>query len=376
MSLLNLSRLLRPAAATVALAAVLMLPNAVHAQPAGGGEKPAAERSERPRAGERRQRGGQTGRYMEMLRAELAKLDLTEDQLTKIRDLGQNLRTDLTALREKHGDDRQALRQAGRERMSRFRGAIGEVLTEEQRAELRTAMEQLRREQGNQPRRARGAEAGERAGPERRGPRREGGFGRPSTRPSDATSSRFESRLQNRAESADLSTLPLDLPLLTATGNETTLGQNLHANRPTVVLLGSYSAPSFRERLRDLPWLVGELRTPGGRSADLLVVYTKERHPSDGWTHADNADAGVVIPQHADANARMEAARMVRERLPARTGVSLVLDTMDDSLLGRVADNDPGDHVLILKPDGTVAARQRWFDPTAIIDLVADAEEK
>ncbi len=261
--------------------------------------------------------------------------------------------------------------------MSRFRGALAEVLTPEQRKELRDSMKALREERPERPRRNAGprSEAGERPGPGARPPRGAGGFGRPATRPGDDRPSRFESRLQDQVDRDQLVAVPTDLPLLTATGRETTLAQSLAEHRPTIVLLGSYSAPSFRERMADLPWLVDQLRTPSGRSADLVVVYTRERHPSDGWTNPKNDEAGIAIPAHTSAEDRLEAAKRVRSELPDRTGVSLLVDTMDDRLASLVAGDEAGDHVVVLRPDGTVSARQRWFDPTAIVGLVEAAAE-
>ena len=68
----------------------------------------------------------------------------------------------------------------------------------------------------------------------------------------------------------------------------------------------------------------------------------------------------------------------VRNLLPKWPGLSLVLDDMDDELLSRIAGDvdEAGDWAAIVLPDGTITAKQRWFDPTAIPALVAEARSQ
>jgi Spy/CpxP family protein refolding chaperone len=345
------------------VAAAAAVPTVASAQP---NQKPEARQPD----GEQRRGQRPAGRYLEMLQAELQKLDLSEEQQTQVKTLVAELRIDLKSIMQQNKGDREATRQAARERMSRFRASIQETLTADQAEQLKESMKQLRQDRPQRRDRANRPEQGSRPSMERG---RRGGFG-PTTQPRvDREPGRFESRLADRADGGRIEALSLDLPLLTPTGRETTLASGLAENRPTVLVLGSYSAPSFRERMKDLPWLLDTLRDDGSRNADVLVVYTKERHPADGWTNPRNEEEGVAIPAHASADDRVAAANQVREALGDRSGLTVLLDSMDDTLHARVAGDRPGDHVLILRPDGTVAARQRWFDPTAIPELVANS---
>ena len=191
---------------------------------------------------------------------------------------------------------------------------------------------------------------------------------------SAATASRFVGRIKAAASEADA--LPLDLELLRPTKAAVPLKALLAENRPTVIVLGSWSAPSFRDRTADLPWLVDNLRTPGGRSADLVVAYTRERHPAGEWQTPRNEADGISIAAHATADDRVAAAAAARTAVPDRVGVSFVLDSMDDALLEAIGGgDDEGDWAVVVTPDGTVSAKQRWFDPTAIPGLVAEARE-
>ncbi len=344
------------------LAATLVAGSVASAQTTKPATRPAAEQR-------RSNLQGQGGRYLRQVIELVQGLDLTEDQQVELRGKVKDLQADLKNINDTHGDDRRARTKAARERFVRFRTDLGDILTPNQQKALQAKM-QAARKQGDRRdpnRRQNMPEGNEAKMPEN--VRGSGGFGDKAASVDEAP---MPSRFADRLRGGVMKPLPADMALLTGTGNDVTLGDLLAEHRPTIFVLGSWSAPSFRDRVADLPWLIDQLRDSTDRQADLVVVYTRERHPDGGV--ARNEEENISIPQHASADDRVAAARVVRERLPTnRPGVTVVLDTMDDVLLEHIADGQAGDFAIVVKPDGTIVARQRWFDPTAIPALVDQA---
>jgi hypothetical protein len=160
-------------------------------------------------------------------------------------------------------------------------------------------------------------------------------------------------RRLSRPEGATVGTmLRGDLTLYTLSGRERMLSTLLAEHRPTVIILGSLSSPSFRDRLMDLPWLAREM----GRNGDLLIVYTREQHPEGGdWQVPRNEMGQILIPAHKTLAERIKLAERVRDADGMR-GQSVVVDSMDDTLLkafvGKEAVNRPQNTAVVVSPGG------------------------
>jgi len=129
-------------------------------------------------------------------------------------------------------------------------------------------------------------------------------------------------------------------------------------NRVYVLVFGSYSCPSFRHRAAGLEKLRKEL---GGR-ATVLVVYTKEAHPIDEWDAARNKDEGVQVEQPTTPAARKALALQARDTL--KLSPLVLIDSMDDKLASSFGLLPNG--AVVVGRDGTIVARQKWFEPGAL----------
>lgn len=180
-------------------------------------------------------------------------------------------------------------------------------------------------------------------------------------------------RRLSRPQGAAVGTmLPTDLTLYALNGRERPLSTLLARNRSTVIVLGSLSSPSFRDRLPDIPWLVPQL---GG--SELLIVYTREQHPAGSeWEVPRNEAENVHIPVHKSLEERIEQAMRVHEAQGLRGRV--VVDAMDDALLKAIVSEEaidrPHNTAVIVSPEGNVLARQDWFDPSGIPSLLEGLE--
>src|SRR5207249_3356519 len=80
--------------------------------------------------------------------------------------------------------------------------------------------------------------------------------------------------------------------------------------RVLVMVFGSYSTPVFRDRAAGLEKLARD-----HRSAEFLLVYTREAHPAGAKELDRNKDDAISITQPADEKARMEQAKKTKETL-------------------------------------------------------------
>ena len=322
--------------------------------------------------------GGQTGRYLRRLERAASDLGLDPDRRAQFEELTDVLRDDLAALADEHGEDRRALARAARARLADFRGAVAGVLDDGQRDRLREAMAPPSRRRGPATRPAisggdvaamTGGLGGMTAGT-MTGDAPAAGPGPVELAPPE---SRFLDRLRDPGGLAVGERVPAGTNVLTAVDRPVALRDLLGEHRPTLLLLGSASSPTFRDRAGDLRWLAERLRVDGVRRAEILVVYTREQHPAEEWQAARNVADGFVIPAHETAADRLETAGNFGRWANLRAiDVEVVADTMGDAALTALAGGPSavGNFAFVVAPDGTIVARQRWFDPTAIPALV------
>lgn len=331
----------------------------------------------RPNAGPRV--GGQAGRYVQrMVRAVLA-LDLSADQREQVDTLAASLRTDLRQILEENEGDRQAITRGVRERLADFRNEVSEVLEPVQREQLRERLEAMRpdnerRDNDRRPGMTPAGAAEEGMGMSMMG---EAAASNPAPIAPSSTDSEFLARLEAPAGVTVGQKLPDGLQLLTLQNRQVSLQSQLAEHRPTIILLGSASSPTFRDRVGDLAWLRTALSTPSGRSADVLLIYTREQYPAGDWNLERNETDGFLIERHPDAETRTNTAMNLRRWGGLDwPGLEVLADTMDDATLVALTGSVSavGNFAFVVQPDGTVIGRQNWFDPTGIPALVAAAE--
>lgn len=353
-------------------------------QPPQPGAQPGAAR---PQGGP----GARVGQYIEQITAALQQLDLSEEQKPQVETALTSLRQDLrrmTAEARENATDPETAGQAVRQRMEQFRQTLMEILTPEQAQRLREEMQRRNPQQGNRP-------PGDRPPgdqpPDRPPGDRPPGEMAPGQAPMQENDPRAQRRgREGRGEGGDETissenafldhltappgldigqALSTDVAVVTLTGKQRPLRELIPRSKPLVVLLGSASSPTFRDRVADLLPLRQEI----GRDADLLIIYTREQHAAGEWTVERNTRDKIEIPQHADIEARIAAAKTLK--LQGEIRIEIVVDTMEDSAVKALVGESPHCAALVFAPDGRLVGRQQWLDPTGLPGLVAEARK-
>jgi thiol-disulfide isomerase/thioredoxin len=128
--------------------------------------------------------------------------------------------------------------------------------------------------------------------------------------------------------------------------------------KPVVFLFGSYTSPSFRDRM---PALI-ELSKKLGNRVTFVVLYTREAHPKGQWEVQRNIDEEIYLDQHQSLDDRMAAARLARDKLGIPFDV--LPDPMNDAMT-KLLKGFPNAAVVV-DAKGTIIARQKWMEPTGI----------
>ena len=100
---------------------------------------------------------------------------------------------------------------------------------------------------------------------------------------------------------------------------------------------------------------------PGTR-ATIYVVYSKEAHPLGGWEVDRNKAEGISIDDPQTLDARRALASKTRDALKLSTPI--LIDTMDNAAM--TAFGAGANSAYVIARDGTIAARQQWFEPAAL----------
>lgn len=317
------------------------------------------------------------GQYFEQLAAAFQQLGLNDEQRRQVDEALTALREDsrrIMAEARQNGADPQAAQQASRQRMEEFRQTLEGILTPEQMRQLNEEMQ--RRTQrpppegnpppGNRPPPQPGDGQGR---PDQPGMAMDGTRGDQAEQTDQVNRSAFLDRLNEPPGLAVGERLGDTVKVVTLTNKERPLRETIPRSKPLVVFLGSSSSPTFRDRMADF----FSLRQQIGRDADLLIIYTREQHAAGEWTVERNKEEGIELPQHADIESRIAAARDLRQDGELR--IEVVVDTMDDSALMALVGGSPHCAALVFAPDGTLVGRQQWLDPTGLPALVAEARE-
>ena len=333
-------------------------------------KKKMAER--RPQGGPRQGAEGpgpttRPGPLGQRLRENLEKLDLTDEQKKKVEVVLADAKKQGEELREGlMSGDEQAREQFGAIMMD-VRRQIGEILTPEQRDKLTDMMPPPGEGQGSPPldgqrRRARPG------GDEMQGDEMRDGDGGPGN-PRRPRQSREERRTRGPTTApapgsgAKIGTPAPAFELTRLDGKP--VRPSSFAGRVGVIVFGSYSSPSFRQRAPDIEALAKQF----GSRAQFLIVYTKEAHPAADWEVERNKDAGIAVEAHKDAAARAAQAEKTEHAL--NLSIPIAPDTMDDAVSTAFGTFPNG--AVVLSRDGVIVARQQWVDPGGLAKRIEQA---
>jgi Spy/CpxP family protein refolding chaperone len=275
----------------------------------------------------------------------IEELNLTEEQKPKFRELSEELRSRVQELMALRDSDPDAFRAQSRELMQEAQQRAREILTPEQREQLR---ERMRQNAGDRAQRRQGSDAGDDRAMEPPPPP-SGDAPPPPPPPSNPGGGRVQAPPDIGAT----------IPAVAFTGLDgKTVQLSSFQGRIVVLVFGSYSCPSFRDRAADLE----RLRSEFANRAHFLIVYTREAHPLGEWEVERNRDEKVRIEPHADLEARRAMARDAVNRL--KLTIPVLVDDMSDSAVAAWGLFPNG--CVVLNRDGTVAYRARWTDPHAL----------
>jgi hypothetical protein len=277
------------------------------------------------------------GQLVDRLRENLAKLDLTPEQKTKVDAAIEDVRGTMKELREAvQAGDEMAREKLG-VAIQDARTEITAILTPAQREKLRGMMQSA---PGERPQM--GPDMMEGDGPMRR---RDARRGRQDQRPASRPAAGADA-LKPGMRAPDFALKRLDGQVVRLASFE---------GQPLVIVFGSYSSPSFRQRAAALEQLKREF----GQRATFLVVYTKEAHPKGEWEVERNRDEEIAIEPHKDLDGREAMAQKAKDAL--KITVPIVLDTMDDAAATAYGLAHNG--AVVIGRDLKVVVRQQWFDP-------------
>lgn len=128
-------------------------------------------------------------------------------------------------------------------------------------------------------------------------------------------------------------------------------------SRPVVLIFGSYTSPSFRQRVQQFQSLAKEF----DKSVDVVVIYTAEAHPKGEWEVERNQQEGIEVAKHLNMDERFAAARLARDKLKLSTELMpIVPDKMDDAFTHSLGGFPNG--MAIIDGSGQLYARQKWAD--------------
>jgi Spy/CpxP family protein refolding chaperone len=292
--------------------------------------------------------------YLQKFRSAINQLDLSQSQKAQVADLFNQMAAKLQAIRRDP-----TLRGAGREAITNFRDQLLQILTPDQRQQLRELMLSSPASPAS-PAPASGAAAAENANkpavmmtPENQD-HSDNAAGAPTAAATD----------DNPAPTTAVagSAAP---PFRLLTPGNAEIKFDSFAGRVVVMEFGSISCPTFRDHIAAM----AQLQDKYGARAYFLLVYTREQHPAGGWESARNQADGISVPQPPDMTARQKQAEKVRQALHITLPIGV--DGMDDAV-SKAYGGFPNATVVIGR-DGRIAGRQQWTDPSGLPRLIEAA---
>jgi Spy/CpxP family protein refolding chaperone len=332
------------------------------------------------------------GMIAERLREAIPKLMLSDEQATRVKELFDDLRPRADALRQQIEMGNADAREKARELAEESRQKLREILTPEQQETLRDLMRQSPPAAANDAPRGRGPGANRR---NRDGASTRAAAGADkSDQMSDMTMSGAGGDMMSMEGAAGAAARRGNKPAAPGEAPDPTTAKpgasapgpaigdpapDFTLNKPDgaqvslasmkgrviVLVFGSYSAPTFRNRAAALE----KLRSDLGIRATFFIVYSREAHPSGEWEVARNKEDGISVEQARSMDARKSAATTAREKLKLATPI--LLDTIgNDTALAYGAGINSA---YVIGRDGKIAARQQWFEPLALRRAIENA---
>ena len=301
------------------------------------------------------------GMLADRLRENLQKLELSDEQKAKVKDLLEDVKARGEALRAQLQSGGEEARDKMRQLFEETRQKLANILTEEQRTKLRDLM---------------GGPPGERPGrPDR------AGSAAPTTTKADAGADMMmmDGDAKPKTKSANRKAQPSDFKIPAAgpapgdAAPDLTLRKldgstlQLSSLRGRVVVLefGSYSCPSFRNRAAAME----KLRNDYGPRAQFYVVYTREAHATGEWEVDRNKDEGIQVEQPKTLDARKTLASAARDKL--KITVPILIDSPENE--AAKAFGTGANSAYVINRDGKIAVRQEWFEPNALRRAIDEA---
>lgn len=304
------------------------------------------------------------------LRETLGELDLSNEQRAKVDEILRDAQQKMAALRRDAAGDPQALRGKVAGIMDEVRGGLTAVLTPEQQRTLREKMEAAAPPNDVPARPAERPAARTPASPKPDETMQGGEPMTPAPKPAAPSTPRAAAPVTPTpspapappaAPKVEVASVRVgqpapDLALTRIDGKPTTLAA--YKGKPTVLIFGSFSCPSFRDRLP----LLEELKKQYKRDVNFVVIYTREAHPMGGWEVERNLDQEIKVAAHQTIGDRLTAARQMQTALDVT--LDMAVDPFDDTASATFAGFPNG--AAVLDRDGKIVLMQKWCDPWGI----------
>lgn len=288
------------------------------------------------------------------LRQNLQKLDLSDEQKQKVRELMMDMQSKARDLRESagNGDD---MREKMQGLQQELRDRLKDILTPEQQQKL----QDLTGQEGG----GAGRDAARRAKPE--AGKASADAGDNMMMKPDGMEDEHHTRAPKPAPADTADALPPQTlhagdaaPEFRLTGLDGKVFELSSLKETPIVLeFGSYTCPVFRSRAAAME----KLRSQYSGRVRFLIVYTKEAHPVGGWEVERNKQEGIRVQQPMDLTGRKALAEEAKQKLKLTTPI--LLDDMNDSTTTAYGGFPNG--AVVIK-DGQVIASEKWVDPPAL----------
>ena len=115
-----------------------------------------------------------------------------------------------------------------------------------------------------------------------------------------------------------------DFTLKTNDGKGTVQLSKRIGKKPVVLVLGNFTCGPFRSLFPDVEAVAGRHK----ESAEFVMVYVREAHPTDGWKMEQNSRMGVAAKQPTTNAERAEVCEQFRKLL--KPGIDLAVDDIAD----------------------------------------------
>jgi phage shock protein A len=304
------------------------------------------------------------GVLMERLNDYVSQLELSDEQKAQVQKLFADTRQKLEALREQaRGARGGPPAQQAQQVVQNMRQQLASILTTSQAEHLRDLInngggldQPAPNRAGRGGRGARGARGGA-----------EGMIGQDMMPPQPGGAVADAAAAAPDTPEIPLIDIGKDAPDFKLRRLENTQTVELSSLKGKVVLLvfGSYSSPSFRQRAAALE----TLRQNMSSKISIYTIYTRENYPIGEWNVDRNREEGVMVEQPADLDGRLALAKQAKTTL--KLTVPILMDTMDDATAK--AYGGLTNAAVLVGRDGKVIAHQKWFEPYTLRRMIDDA---